>query len=198
MIRIGAARPPSTSARSAARAPARGLLTAIPHPRRVSRPSCRGYPEDIGNRYWTAGRRRAWWMTPTSLNNGLAQACWQQRASARWLPSRARCCVDDDVITTVSASTPVPNGAGGAGTARLRREVLIDDGTDGAGEPQVCGRCWRSRGYGQTWRARWLMPLGRRAGADASKGTPWLENVTVDLLPDTPVPAFSTGLVRLS
>lgn len=148
---------PSTSEREEqARALCLRLLTARSRTRAelAGQLAKRGYPEDIGNR--VLDRLAAVGLVDDTdfaeqwVQSRRANAAKSKRALAAELHAKG---VDDDVITTVLGGIDAGAERGRAEKlvrARLRREVLIDDGTDEARVSRRLVAMLARRGYGQT------------------------------------------------
>lgn len=149
--------PPSTSEREEqARALCLRLLTARSRTRAelAGQLAKRGYPEDIGNR--VLDRLAAVGLVDDTdfaeqwVQSRRANAAKSKRALAAELHAKG---VDDDVITTVLGGIDAGAERGRSEKlvrARLRREVLIDDGTDEARVSRRLVAMLARRGYGQT------------------------------------------------
>ncbi len=112
---------------------------------------------------WIGWPPLAWWMTPTSPNNGFSPGRRTQQEQALALAAELHASVDDDVITTVLRG--IDAGAeqdGETGTrARLRQEVHRHRRNAGVSRRLVALAPWVRPDLG----VRWLSPSwppGRR------------------------------------
>lgn len=128
---------------------------AIPHPRRVSRPAGqarlpRRHRQPGIDRLAAVGLVDDTDFAEQWVQSRRANAAKSKRALAAELHAKG---VDDDVITTVLGGIDAGAERGRAEKlvrARLRREVLIDDGTDEARVSRRLVAMLARRGYGQT------------------------------------------------